>query len=57
MKIYKYKKTNKPYLKLCESNIKINGLWVKTIIYLCLYWNKDGMIWVRTKSDFFENFE
>ena len=56
MELIKHNKTNKTYLKLFTTKVKIGGLWVPAIIYVCLYWNKDGMIWVRTKKDFEQNF-
>jgi hypothetical protein len=57
MKIYRHLKTNKPYLKVLKSKAKINGIWSPCIIYLCLYWNKDGMLWVRLEDDFNQNFK
>lgn len=55
--IYRHIKTNKPYIKLKNTKIKINGIWETAIIYMCLYWNKDGMIWVRLENDFKQNFK
>ena len=55
--IYKHIRNNKPYLKLLNTKIKINGVWVKGVIYLCLYINKEGMIWVRTEEDFKKEFK
>lgn len=57
MKIYRHKKTNKPYLKIKSTKVKINGVWTDSTIYLCLYLNSDGMIWVRTEEDFKNNFK
>ena len=57
MKIYRHIKTNKPYLKLKTTKIKIDGIWTDGIVYLCLYRNLDGMIWVRTQEDFKNNFK
>lgn len=54
--IYRHIKTNKPYLKIKSSKVKIDGIWVDAVIYMCLYWNSDGMFWVRTKEDFNKNF-
>lgn len=56
MKIYRNNKNKKPYLKLFKTKTKINGQWENSIVYLCLYLNKDGMIWVRTIEDFNKNF-
>lgn len=55
--IYTNIKNNKKYLKLKHSKVKIEGVWQDVVIYFCLYWNKDGMIWVRTVKDFNENFK
>jgi hypothetical protein len=57
MKIYRHLNNGKPYLKLVKSKVKIEGEWKEAIIYLCLYLNKDGMIWVRTIEDFEHNFK
>ena len=54
--VYRHVRTDKPYLKLFESKIKIGGVWSPCVIYLCLYINKDGMIWVRESEDFKQNF-
>lgn len=55
--IFRHIKTNKPYLKIKNTKIKINGVWENAIIYMCLYSNKDGMFWVRLENDFKENFK
>ncbi len=57
MRTYKHIKTGKKYIKLLSSKIKIDGIWKETIIYCCLYYNKDGMIWSRLKEDFNLNFK
>ena len=56
MKIYKHK-NGKKYIKLLQTKIKNNGVWEDCVIYMCLYWNKDKMIWVRFINDFNENFK
>lgn len=50
MRIYYYK--DKPYEVLSDTSIKIGDEWIPGIIYICLYENKDGMVWVRTKEEF-----
>ena len=57
MKIYRHLKNKKPYLSLFKTQIKLDGNWSPCIIYMCLYWNKDGMIWVRKEEDFNQNFK
>ncbi len=52
---YEYKE--KKYKLISSTKIKIDGEWVEGIIYMCLYNNPDGLIWVRTKEDFFEKFK
>lgn len=53
--LYYYK--GKPYEILYESKIKLDGKWQDCIIYRCLYFNPDGLIWVRTKKEFFKLFK
>ncbi len=53
----KHLKTLKPYIKLWSTKVKINGVWIPAVIYMCLYYNKDGIIWVMTKEDFENNFK
>jgi hypothetical protein len=68
---------NKPYLLLCESKIKAEGIaealegygvtqtdvispemdWIEVVIYMCLYENPDGQIWVREKNEFYSKFK
>lgn len=31
-------------------------VWIDAILYICLYYNKDGMFWVRTAEDFDNSF-
>jgi hypothetical protein len=57
MKIYRHYKNGKPYIKLLRTKVKIEGDWQEAVIYLCLYLNKDGMIWVRTVKDFEQSFK
>jgi hypothetical protein len=57
MKIVRHLKSNKKYLKFCRTKIKIERVWQNAIIYICLYLNKDGMIWVRLEQDFNNNFK
>ncbi len=52
---YEYK--GKSYRLLQSTKIKIDGEWVDGIIYMCLYKNPDGLIYVRTKKEFFEKFK
>ena len=54
MKFFKYK--NKRYLKLFNTKIKLDNVWVDGIIYLALYKNKDGYLYVRTKDNFNKTF-
>lgn len=54
MRFFKYK--NKRYLKLFNTKIKIDGIWVDGIIYLALYKNTDGYLYVRTKDNFNKTF-
>lgn len=53
--IYQYK--GKPYAFHSKTKIKINGERIDGVIYLCLYENPDGMIWVRTEEEFFRFFK
>lgn len=57
MQVVKHNKSGKKYLRLWNTKIKKDGVWLEGIIYLCLYYNKDGMIWVRFKDDFENNFK
>ena len=52
--IYYYK--DKPYRVVCESKVKIDGVWLDCVIYEALYENLDGKIWVRPRLDFVTNF-
>jgi len=52
---YTYK--DKPYIILHESKYKDKGVWKEVIIYMCLYPNPDGDIWVREKEEFFKLFK
>lgn len=54
--VYRHLKTNKPYLRLLRSKVKINNIWTPCVVYMCLYLNKDGMVWVRLEDDFNKNF-
>lgn len=31
--------------------------WIEVVIYMCLYENPDGMVWVREKSEFYNKFK
>lgn len=31
--------------------------WIEVVIYMCLYPNSEGMIWVREKTEFYEKFK
>ena len=56
---YVHKKTGKKY-ELVEENllVKQNGEWNKNfVLYSPLYNNPDGRYFVRTREDFFENFQ
>jgi len=55
--IYRHKKNKKLYLVLLKTQTKLVGKWWPAIIYMCLYWNKDGMIWCRPEWNFNEDFE
>jgi hypothetical protein len=55
--IVRHLKNKKYYIKLFNSKIKSNGVWKNCVIYLCLYFNKDNMIWVRYEEDFNKNFK
>jgi len=48
----KYHYKNKPYKIFTETKVKINGEWIDCTIYLTLYDNEDGWIWVRTTDEF-----
>lgn len=48
--IYWYK--NRPYKILTESKIKLHGEWQDVTIYICLYDNEDGSIWVRPSGEY-----
>ena len=52
--IYEYK--GKPYKILMNSWMKY-GSWLECVIYMCLYENPDGMIWVREKEEFHRLFK
>jgi hypothetical protein len=54
--IYRHQ-NNKPYLKLLSIKVKIDNEWVDAILYMCLYYNRAGMFWVRTKQDFNNKFK
>ena len=59
MKLYKHKKSGKPYT-IVANNImfKQNGKWIKNLVlYRTQYDNPDGEFFVRTKEDFEANFE
>ena len=56
MKIVSHKK-GKKYLKLMNIKIKKDDQWLDGVLYLCLYFNRDGMLWVRFKDDFEKNFK
>lgn len=53
--IYYYK--DKPYQLVHMTKIKLNGIWQEAVLYKCLYVNPNGMLWVRLKDDFFNNFK
>ena len=67
-KTYYYK--GKPYKVLLETKAKASGFadamdvdrydasreWIDVVIYECLYENPDGMVWVRTKEQFYNLF-
>jgi hypothetical protein len=53
--VYEYK--GKLYRIFAETRVKINGVWVDSIIYQTLYNNPDGWIWVRTREEFFSLFK
>ena len=54
--IYRNKKNNKLYLKLLSLKTRMGPVWIDAILYICLYYNKDGMFWVRTAEDFDNSF-
>lgn len=54
--IYRHKTNNKLYLRLLNLQIKLDGTWVDATLYMCLYYNRKGMLWVRVKEDFNNNF-
>ena len=49
-KRYYYK--DKPYRIFSETKVKIDGNWIDSVIYQCLYDNPDGIFWVRTAEEF-----
>ena len=51
---YWYK--NRPYKILQETAIKEGGEWVPVVIYICLYDNSDGKIWIRKTDEFDKKF-
>lgn len=54
--IYRNRKNQKLYIRLTRTKIDINSVWVAGVIYMCLYFNKEGMIWTRTEDNFEEKF-
>ena len=50
--IYEYK--GNQYRIFAESKMKVDGVWIKCIIYQTLYYNEDGWIWVRNSDEFFK---
>ena len=54
--IYRNRKNQKLYAKITRTKIKIADVWTDGVIYLCLYLNGDGMVWVRTVDNFNDNF-
>lgn len=53
--IYEYK--GNQYRIFAESKMKVDGVWIKCIIYQTLYYNEDGWIWVRNSEEFFKLFK
>lgn len=47
---------NKLYLEVLSTKVKIDNEWVDAMLYMCLYYNRAGMFWVRTKQDFNNRF-
>lgn len=58
MRIHRHNRNGKKYLSVKSTKIRIEstGEWVDGVIYICLYLNREGMVWVRTKQDFDLNF-
>jgi hypothetical protein len=52
--IYYYK--NNPYRIVCDSHMKIGGLWIDVIIYEALYGSVEGKYFVREKDEFYKLF-
>ena len=52
--IYWYK--DRPYKILYETVIKEGDIWIPVVIYVCLYDNSDGNIWVRKTDEFDKKF-
>ena len=58
MKKYIHKKTGNPYSLVDKTMFKLNGEWIKELVlYKTEYYNPDGEYFVRTKEDFYNNFE
>lgn len=58
MKKYIHKKSGKLYSLVDKTMFKLNGEWIKDLIlYKTEYNNPDGEYFVRTKEDFYNNFE
>jgi hypothetical protein len=55
--IYAHRGRGTKYLKLLSTKVRIGDNWIDAVLYVCLYWNKSGMFWVRTKTDFHDKFK
>lgn len=42
---------DKPYEVLSTAKTKIDGEWIHSIVYVSLYNNEDGEVWVKTEKD------
>jgi hypothetical protein len=58
MKIYTHYRNKKKYLIIARPKIRIQstGDWIPGVLYMCLYWNKEGMLWIRSEEDFKSHF-
>lgn len=53
--VYFYK--GKPYRIDNHSKMRIGGVWIDVIVYVCMYDNPEGKYWVREKKEFYKLFK
>jgi hypothetical protein len=56
----KYEHKGKQYCILAHSKFKsidLDLIWIDCVVYMCLYDNPDGLVWVRPAKEFYELFK